>query len=462
MAPETVDLLINADFLFSIDGKQDVVAGAEIAIRDGRIVYAGPAQEPARWQPREKLDARGMACLPGFVNCHCHTASTVFRSQTDDGLGGLALYTIGFRGEGLLTPEDWRLLAPLGVAEMILAGFTTLNDFWHAPDAMGDIALATGLRLQLASEIFDVNKSALADGDYRHDPRQGERRLRDGVDVATRWHGRNDGLITTRLGPHATDTCAAGLHREIAEEASRLGVGLHCHVAQSRPEVERIRAIHGKGPASWLAELGVLGASSVLAHLTFADDDDLNAIAETGASYAHCATIYPRRGVYPRLNTIRSQGITTGLATDWMQNDPFEAMRNALNAIRILEGRHDALSTGEALEMATAGAARAMGLSNQIGRLAPGMDADIILIDIDQAHLQPFYGSTASLVYNARASDVRTSLVRGRIVMQDRVINGLDINAALASVKAQAPHWGQLMNDLGGESHLPNCPCGMH
>ena len=367
-----------------------------------------------------------------------------------------------FRGEELMTPEDWRVLAPLGVAEMILAGFTTLNDFWHAPDAMGEFALATGLRLQLASEIFDVDKSALADGDYRHDSRRGERRLRAGVDVVKRWHGRNDGLITARLGPHATDTCTAELHREVAEEARRLDVGLHCHVAQSRPEVERIRAEHGQGSASWLAELGVLSPDSVLAHLTFANDDDLKAIAESGASYAHCATIYPRRGVYPRLTAIRSMGIETGLATDWMQNDPFEAMRNALNATRILDGRHDALTTGDALEMATAGAAHAIGLGHQIGRIAPGLDADIILIDLNQPHMQPFYGSSASLVYNARASDVHTSIVRGRVVMKDRQITGTDIQAALSAVRARAPHWGELMNSLGGTSHLPSCPCGMH
>ena len=459
---EPVDLLLRTGFLYPVNGEHDVILDAEVAVRLGRIVHAGPAYPEGHWAPRERIDRPGHALLPGFINCHCHTASTVFRSQTDDGAGGGALYTVAFRGEGRISEEDWRRLAPLGCVEMIRAGMTTLNDFWYAPDAMAETALATGLRLELATEIVDVDKTRLADGDYTRDPRLGERRLREGVEVAGRWNGAGDGLITARLGPHATDTCAGGLHREAAAEARRLGIGLHCHVAQSRPEVEMIRAAHGVGPAAWLAELGVLGPDWVLAHLTFADAADRAAVAEAGAGYAHCATIYPRRGVYPDLLSILGQGVRTGLATDWMLNDPFEAMRGALNAVRLREGRHDALTTAEALEMATAGAAEAMGMGRRIGRLTPGREADMILIDLDRPHLQPFYGDVASLVYYARASDVTDSIVRGRIVMKDGEIPGIDAEAALAEVKARAPYWGNLMRELGGVSRLPACPCGAH
>ena len=461
-APDSVDLLVNADFLYPVDGVRDVVPGGEVAVRDGRVVYAGVAKPIGSWAAKERIDGSGMALLPGFVNCHCHTASTVFRSQTDDGTGGLGLYSIAFRGESRIAPEDWRLLAVLGVIEMIRAGITTINDFWYAPDAMAETALATGLRAELATEIFDVDKPALANRDYTRFPRIGERRLREGVEVVERWHGAGQGLITTRLGPHATDTCSGGLFRDTAAEARRLGVGLHCHAAQSCQEAEVIRAAHGVGPVAWLAQLGVLGPDWVLAHLTFADAADRDAAAEAGAGYAHCATIYPRRGVYPDLLAIRQRGVANGLATDWMQNDPFEAMRNALNAIRIIHGSHEALATRDVLEMATAGAAKVMGKAHQIGRLVPGHEADMILVDLDQPHIQPFYGDTASLVYYARASDVRTSIVRGRVIMRDGEIASVDVEAALAAVKARAPHFGDQMRSLGGVSHLPACPCGMH
>ena len=112
--------------------------------------------------------------------------------------------------------------------------------------------------------------------------------------------------------------------------------------------------------------------------------------------------------------------------------------------------------------MATAGAAQVMGMEQRIGRLKPGHEADLILVDLDQPHLQPFYGDIASLVYYARASDVRTSIVRGRVVMRDGEIAGVDTEAALAAVKARAPHFGEQMRALGGVSQLSACPCGMH
>jgi 5-methylthioadenosine/S-adenosylhomocysteine deaminase len=460
--PEPVDLLVRAGFLYPVDGISDVVPDGEVAVRDGLIVHAGPAMPEGRWAPRHRVERPTHALLPGFVNAHCHTASTVFRSQTDDGAGGGALYSIAFRGEARVEDDDWRRLAVLGTVEMIRAGITTLNDFWYAPDVMAEVALATGLRVEVATEIVDVDKAGLAAGDYTRVAAIGERTLRRGVEVARRWHGQGEGLVTARLGPHATDTCSAGLLREVAAEARDLGVGLHCHVAQSRQEAETIRAAHGLGPVAWLAEIGVLGPDWVLAHLTFADAADRAAVAEAGAGYAHCATIYPRRGVYPDLLAIREAGVRTGLATDWMLNDPWEAMRSALNAVRMRAGRHDALGTAEALEMATAGAAEAMGMGARIGRLTPGREADMILVDLDQPHLQPFYGEPASLVYYARAADVRWSFVRGRAVMRDGEIAGVDVEAALHAVKARAPHLGAMMRALGGVSRLPPCPCGMH
>ncbi|MDA1287711.1 MAG: amidohydrolase family protein [Proteobacteria bacterium] len=460
--PEQVDLLITVDVLYPMDGINDVVVGAEIAIREGILVHAGPTLPAGSWTPTRRIDGSGKAALPGFVNCHCHTASTVFRTQTDDNLGGGALYSVAFRGEARVSPDDWRRLAVLGVVEMIRAGITTLNDFWYCPDAMGEAALATGLRMQLATEIVDVDKALIGNGDYMRDHRIGERTLRDGIGAAERWHGAGDGLITARLGPHATDTCSAGLHREAAIEARRRGIGLHCHVAQSRTEVAAIRAWHGVGPGVWLSELGVLGPDCVLAHLTYADADDLRVIAASGAKAAHAACIYPRRGANNDLLGQRAAGVSVGLATDWMLNDPFEAMRTALGVARMSAGRHDALTSLQALELATASAAEVMGLGDRIGRLTPGREADMILVDLDRPHLQPFYAEPASLVWYARPEDVVTSIVRGRVVMEDRRILGLDENAALAEVKARTPHLAEQMRALGGVARISGCPCGAH
>jgi len=243
-------------------------------------------------------------------------------------------------------------------------------------------------------------------------------------------------------------------------EARRLRVGRHIHVAQSQGEVDYIAATHGMGPAEYLLDIGALDEDCVIAHLTFASPGDLDAVRTAGAGYAHCSTIYPRRGVYPDIPAIDARSIPWGLATDWMMNDPFEAMRNAMNALRLRQGSFEAFSSREALHRATIGSAEVLGLGREIGRLAEGCKADLIQIDIDQPHLAPFYGDYSSLAYYARASDVVTSVIDGRIVMRDRVVLGVDEAEALAAVGRHLPEWTALMRRFGGVGHIGLCACG--
>ena len=458
--PQSVDILIRADVLYPMTGQGDVLLDAEVAISGGSIVYAGPRKPDGTWSAAEVISGDGRAVMPGFVNCHSHTGSIVFRSQSDDGAGGSALYTVAFRAEKDITPEQWRDLATLGVVDMIKAGFTTINDIWYEPEALAEACLAAGLRAQIAHKVFDVRLEELHSGDYTRHPDIGESRLKRGVELVETWHGAGGGLISGRIGPHASDTCSAGLHQEAAKEAKRLGVGSHTHVAQSKGEVDFCQSEYGKGPAVFLNDLGVLGPESVLAHLTFASAQDLDAVHEAGARYAHCSTIYPRRGVYPDIPAISERRISWGIATDWMMNDPFEAMRNAMNALRLKQGTHEAFSSWQALWHATAGSADVLGLGDQVGQLAPGFRADLIQVDIDQPHLTPFYADYASLAYYARAGDVVTSVINGKPVMTDRCVLGIDEATAMAAVQRHLPAWTGLMRKLGGTGHPGLCACG--
>jgi len=457
---ESIDLLVEGDFLLPMTEGMPVITGAEVAVRGSRIVHAGPARPAASWAATRTIRARGHAIVPGFVNAHCHTASIVFRSQTDDPPGGITLYTIGFRGEQELTAQEWHDLAHVGAIDMVKAGITTINDIYYEPDGLASATAALGLRAQLCDEIFDVAKENLVGGDYTRYPERGAVKLRRSLDFSARWHGKADGRITTRLGPHAVDTCAPEFLREIASEARRLGVGLHIHAAQSAREVEVVRQMYGRSSLEHLAALEVMGPDTVLAHLTFASPADLDAVAAAGARYAHCPTIYPRRGVYPDVSGIRARGIAMGFATDWMMNDPFEGMRNALNALRLKAGKVEALTTAEALWFATMGSARVIGLDHEIGSLEPGKKADLILIHLERPHLEPFYGDPASIVYYARAADVVTSIVDGRIIMEDRRVVGLDESQTLAQARRHLPRFSEMMQRLGGVSWLAACPCG--
>jgi 5-methylthioadenosine/S-adenosylhomocysteine deaminase len=448
---ETIDLLVKADFLYTMAAGLPIVTAGEVAIRDGRILYAGRQQPTGHWQAARTIDRPGSAVLPGFVNAHCHTASVLFRSQTDDQFGATGLASIAFRMEKDISAEDWRVLGDLGCADMLRAGITTINDIWYAPHHLADSVARCGLRAQIANKVFDVRLENLVHGDYTRYPAIGDARLREGVDFASKWQGEADGRITTRIGTHASDTCRTELLQEARAEADRLGIGMHIHAAQTAREVALSQQDHGCGPLTYLRDCGLLGPDMVCAHLTFADDADLDAVAETGAQYAHCPTIYPRRGNYPRLEAIRARRIPTGFGTDWMQNDPFEGMRTAINVMRTRSGDASVLPCAEALWLHTMGAATVLGMGDRIGSLEAGKQADLLLIDLNAPHLQPYYGDYPALVFYARAADIQISVIDGHVVLENGHPTMLDTGAALRAVAQRLPGWAAGLRSLGSQ-----------
>ena len=459
---ELIDLLVQADYLYTMNEDLPIVKRGEVAIRGTRIVYAGPQKPVGSWRATRTINGEGKAVIPGLINSHCHTASIIFRSQTDDVIVkgadsvGSALYTLAFPMERHISTDEWYDLAKLGCLDMIRSGITTINDMWYAPEGLAEAVNNSGLRATIANKIFDVRLENLQNGDYTRYPKEGEKRLRDGVKFAESLEGIGDGLITARIATHASDTCDSSLHIEARAEADRLGIGMHCHAAQSKAEVSYIRNTHCCGPLVYLRDIGLLRDDVVVAHLTYADNSDLSAVAETGASYAHCPTVYQRRGVYPKLWLIRDQGIRTGFATDWMLNDPFEGMRNAIQATRLSLGNANAMSCKEALWLHTVGAAEALGLEKEIGSLEPNKRADLILIDLEQSHLQPYYGGFSSLVFYVKASDVVTSVVNGCVIMEERQVVTLDTQEIMAVIGKQIPQWIDRLYNLGSRSLAVN------
>jgi 5-methylthioadenosine/S-adenosylhomocysteine deaminase len=237
-----VDLLVKAEFLYPVSEGMPIIANGEVAVIGTRIVYAGPAMPSGHWQPKNTLGGPGKIVLPGFVNCHSHAASLIFRSQTDDHAAKAALLDVAFRMEKDVTEADWSLLGALGCADMLLSGITTINDIWYSPETLVESVLQSGLRAQVANKVFDVKLEELRNGDYTHHQAIGEKRLRHGIEFVETWHGAAEGRITGRIGTHATDTCSRALLKEARFEATRLGVGMHIHAAQSASETEHIKA----------------------------------------------------------------------------------------------------------------------------------------------------------------------------------------------------------------------------
>ncbi|MGQ0571226.1 MAG: amidohydrolase family protein [Armatimonadota bacterium] len=434
-----LDLLITDGEVFTLDPSFTVHRGGAVGIRGGSIAGVWAAGGVPQVRASRVIDAGGCAVLPGLVNAHTHLAGCVFRGVLDEGVGGQGLYRVGFPMEQRLTRDDIVWLGRLGIIEVLLAGCTTVNDIYYFPDALATAAEEAGIRAVLANKIFDADLPAIGGGVYRRDVHAGLMRLRENETLIERWHGAAGGRISCRVGTHATDTCSIDLLREGRRLANETGVGLHIHVAQSSREVDHVVSTHGCSPVRYLEGLDFLGPDVIAVHCTRVEPSDIAVLAQTQTRYAHCPTMYPRRGYYPPFRAIQEAGVVTGFGTDWIRMDPWDGMRQAMNAVRLLTEDPDALQAREALAFFTIEAARILGLEAEIGSLEPGKRADAILVDLQRPHLQPFYGSAAGLVYNVNGSDVETVIVDGRVVVEHGRCLTLDAQQTLGEVVARIP-----------------------
>lgn len=408
-----------------------IVSGQDIHVVAGVIRSIGPTSAESL---AGDVDAGGLVAMPGFINSHTHAAMTLLRGAVEDVSVESWFNNHIWPIEVNVTTDDVQLGTELACAEMIQAGVTSFADHYFHADRAAAAVIDSGLRANLGMTFFSS---------------QGPTGLEASTSFAADWNGAAGGRITTSLAPHATYTCDDADLAVAAEAAVTLGVRVHLHAAETIEQTESSLAARGITPMQVLADTGVLDAGVLIAHGCGIVPDDIALLAPFAdrIGVAHCPKTYMKLATNPvtPIDELRSAGIAVGLGTDGPAScnsiDLFENMR--LTALTQKFTHRDAtrLSVGQALAMAGPESARAIGSS--AGRLAVGAPADIILVDLTGLHCQPLHDPLAALVYSARASDVRTTIVNGVPLMVDREL--LTVNAAelSARVAARAP---QLLN----------------
>jgi 5-methylthioadenosine/S-adenosylhomocysteine deaminase len=446
-SPE-LDLLITGGDVFTLDPQFTVVRGGSVGISEGKIAGIWSRDDMPQGTACEVLDVTGSAVLPGIVNAHTHIAGCVFRGVLED-YSGSGLYDVAFPFEQRLAREDIALLARLGIAEVLRGGCTTINDIYYYPDILASVIEETGMRAILANKVFDAELPLIAAGKYERNLDAGRQRLSDNAGLIEKWNGRAGGRITCRVGAHATDTCSRSLLKEAGQLAEQSGVGLHIHVAQSSVEVDYTVNAYGRSPVHLLGDLELLGPSTVVVHCTWVDDDDITLLATSDTHYVCCPVIYPRRGYFPPLQKIVSKGIITGFGTDWIRMDPWDGMRQAVNAVRMLTRDPRAISAQDVLSRSTREAAKTLGLDKEIGSLQVGKKADVIVVNLQQSHIQPFYGAAAGLVYTVGSGDISTVVVDGVIIVREGRCLTVDLEGTLREVARRVPGYAGAMFSKG-------------
>jgi cytosine/adenosine deaminase-related metal-dependent hydrolase len=386
------------------------------------------------------IDATGQAVLPGLVQVHVHLTQTLFRGQADDLELLDWLRQRIWPLEAAHDAESNHAAALLGCAELIRGGTTCILDMGtvHHQDQVFQAMAASGIRGFSGKCMMDWGDGVPPP--LREDP---ERSLQASLDLMERWHGAAGGRIGYCLAPRFALSCSEGLLQEVGRVAAERGLLVHTHASESRAECALVRSQRGCDNVEYMHRLGLTGPRLVLAHCVHVTPGEMACLAATATRVAHCpsSNLKLASGIAP-VAEMRRRGISVGLGADGApcnnNLDGFLELRLAALLQKAVAGP-TALPAPAALEMATLGGARVLGLDHEIGSIEVGKRADVITVDLGGLHLVPAPDVVSALVYCARAADVRNTIVDGRVLLRDGRLVSLDEEAVRTAALAQLP-----------------------
>ena len=419
----------------TMDGAHPLLKGGYVATDGVNIAYVGPERPAGEFD--RVVDCTGKVMMPGFVNTHTHIPMTLLR-----GYGGGHnlqdwLNNFIFPAEAKLDDRCVAAGTGLGLAEMIASGVTCIADMY----------MYTGV---IAKEIVDAGISAnlSCGGVYFGAPENfsedscGD--CRNQKALTEEWHNHNDGQIRVDASIHAEYTSNAPLWQWMADYAREHGLRMHVHVSETVSEHEGSISRSGRTPIQTLDQYGVWENGGIAAHCVYTTPEDWAVMAAKGVTAAHnpYSNLKLGSGVAP-VPAMLKAGVNVSLGTDGVSShnsiDPFADLKLAAILHNGVARDPMALTTHQALEMATVNGARALGRNT--GIIAPGKTADLILVDFDRPNLIPCHDVEENLVFSARGSDVVMNMARGKVIYENGTFLTLDLEKIRAEVEGYAlPH----------------------
>ena len=420
-------LLMDADFT--------TLTGGYVAVEGANITYVGTDRPQGTFD--ETIDCTGKVMMPGFVNTHTHIPMTLMRGYG----GGHDLHSwlndFIFPAEAKLDARAVAAGTGLGLAEMIATGVTCIADMYAHTGTIAEEVMKSGISANLscggvyfgAPEDFSENTC----GDCRN-----QRALTE------EWHGFNDGQILTDASIHGEYTSNAALWQWMAGYAREHGLRMHVHVSETVSEHEGSLSRNGATPIQTLDRYGVWENGGIAAHCVYTTPEDWAIMSAKGVAAVHnpYSNLKLGSGIAP-VPAMKKAGVNVALGTDGVSShnsiDPFADMKLAAMLHGGVARDPLAVTTRQALEMATVNGAKALGRNT--GVIAPGKVADLILVDFDHPNLFPCHDVEENLVFSARGSDVVMNMARGKVIYENGTFFTLDLEKIRSEVKDYAlPH----------------------
>jgi len=437
-------LLIRNGVIVTMNDSWEVVSG-DLLIRDGVIAAIG--NYDVAESPDRTIDAHGGYVLPGFIQTHIHLCQTLFRGFADDLPLMDWLRKRVWLMEAAHTPASLRAATRLATTELLLSGTTSIltMETVHDTDAVFEAAAESGIRAVIGKCLMD----APADGTPARLREAAKAALEESRSLRDRWDGKGDGRLRAAFAPRFAVSCSRDLLEAVASLSADTRTLVHTHASESREEVAIVRELSGMSNIDYLAAVHLASPRLCAAHCVWVDDREQALLAEHDVKVMHCpsSNLKLGSGLAP-VAEMRQRGITVSLGADGAacnnRLDMFEEMRLAalLQATRRGPG---ALTARDALTMATRAGAKTLGVAHEVGSLEVGKRGDLIVVDRHRLHMSPDRDPYSTLVYAARGSDVRTTIVGGDVLVDefapirvDRAEIAAEARAAATALAARA------------------------
>ena len=432
-----LDTLISNVTAVTMNPQMDVIFGAYIAVDKGKILSI--TKNPPAQPPKTIIDGTGMVAIPGLINCHTHLATAVLRSLLDD-LGNTQALQALLQKEAAMDSRMAKAAALLAVAECLRFGVTSVSDLYYYPDATAQAVAQSGIKANLAMSSYrfiDQNE----DFDFETDEQ-----CRELVKVTEKWHGYDGGRIRIDAGIYAEYTSNYKLWEGLVGYAWEKGLGMQLHLAQTQGEVDSCLDRTGMGPGELLSCHGMFTVPTTAAGCTYLSPEERKLLGKKKVTAVATPLAASKSGLAatPMADCLKAGmnvALGTGGAVECGNLDMFETMRFAAMNARQAGEDPSALPAQAALLMATVTGAQAQGRAKECGMLAPGMDADVVLVDFSAPHLMPCHNVLNALVWSAKGGDVAMTMVRGRILYQNGAFPTIDLKEVVTELTEYAiPH----------------------
>lgn len=406
-----------------------IIRNGCIVIHESKFDYVGETkQEVISASYKHVMDKKNRIAAPGLVNAHTHSPMVLLRNYANDFPVDKWLFDYIIPKEAEFTEEDIYWGAALAIAEMIQSGTTAFMDMYIHMDKVAQAVSETGIKACLSKDVITSqvrNNKAVMD-------KEGFKAFYE------KWHGYENRIrVNTEI--HSVFLYDKYSLQQAAEVAKDFNTSIHIHILEGIHERKTSLDMHGMSPLEACLKYGILDVPVIAAHCVHLDESDMKLINEKEIIPIHCpsSNLLLGSGISPIPNLMKHDACIT-LGTDGAASNNnlnmFEEMHIASLIHKGIHKNSELIKAEYVLNMATIHGAKALGFDNT-GEIAEGKDADLILIDIDKPHLQPFRNHVSAMIYSVQGSDVDTTIANGKILMNNRELKTIDIEKVMANIK---------------------------